>query len=91
MFSSDLFNWKDGIGDVIRVRVTPRASSNRIKLEHQQDGSLLFRVYVTVPAQDGKANEAVIKLLAKELGIAKSALTITHGLTDRNKIIKIIK
>ncbi len=91
MFFSDLFNWKDGIGNVIKVRVTPKASSNRIKIEHQQDGSLLVRVYVTAPPQDGEANEAVIKLLAKELGVAKSAITITHGLTDRNKVIKITR
>lgn len=82
-------SWKDNIGDKIYVRVTPKASRNYIKADLQEDGSLLLRVYVTVVPEDGKANAAVIKLLAKELGIAKSALTVTHGLTSRNKTIHI--
>ncbi len=86
---TDLFNWQKDIGDRLQVRVTPKASSNRIKVEYQEDGSQLIRVYVTTVPEDGKANKAVIKLLAKELGIAKSAFTITVGLTNRNKIIRI--
>lgn len=77
------------MGDTLSVRVTPKASANRIKPEQRADGSLLLRVYVTVVPEDGKANKAVIALLAKELGIAKSRLTITHGLADKNKIIRI--
>lgn len=91
MPGDDLFNWKNTIGDTLRVRVTPKASSNRIKAERQVDGTLLIRVYVTTAPEDGKANAAVIALLAKELGVAKSSFTITHGLTDRNKIIHISK
>lgn len=85
----DLFSWQDGIGDTLRVKVTPKASSNRVKAEHQADGSLLLRVYVTVAPEDGKANKEVIKLLAKELGVAKSSLVITRGLTSRDKVIEI--
>lgn len=81
--------WVSAIGDVLHVRVTPKASANRIKPETLADGSLLLRVYVTVVPEDGKANKAVIELLAKELGIAKSRLSITHGLTDKNKTIRI--
>lgn len=81
--------WQSLIKDTLSVRVTPRASANRIKAEEQPDGALLLRVYVTTVPENGKANEAVIALLAKELGLAKSALTITHGVTDRNKIIRI--
>lgn len=86
----DLFNWQNGIEGRLNVRVTPRASSNRIKVDYQEDGTQLIRVYVTAPPEDGKANKAVIKLLAQELGVPKSALIITHGLTDRNKIIQVI-
>ncbi len=85
----DLFNWRQGLGDRFQVRVTPKAAANRIKVEHQDDGSVLVRAYVTAAAEDGKANAAVIKLLAKELSLALSSLTITHGLTDRNKTITI--
>lgn len=82
-------NWKAQIGERVNLRVTPKASSNRIKADTDENGDLLLRVYVTVPPEDGKANAAVIKLLAKELGIAKSSLEIVSGLTSKNKVISI--
>lgn len=85
----DLFNWRHGVGSTLSIKVTPKASANRIKVETQSDGSLLYRVYVTVAAEDGKANAAVIALIAKELGIAKSKVSIVRGHTSRDKIIKI--
>lgn len=74
---------------LLRVKVTPKASAERIKKEVAADGSALYKVYVTAAPEDGKANEAVIKLLAKALGVAKSSLTITHGLTSREKTIRV--
>lgn len=74
---------------VLQARVTPKAKVERIKKEARSDGSLLYKIYVNAPPEDGKANEAVIKLLSKALGVAKSSLTITHGHTSREKTIKI--
>lgn len=82
-------DWKQEVSDVLHLRVTPKASANRIKAERQPDGSWLLKVYVTAVPEDGKANAAVIKLLAKELKCAPSSLTITRGLTDRNKTVRI--
>jgi len=84
-------NWQQQVraGESLTLKVTPKAKANRIKAESAEDGSLLLRVYVTVVPEDGKANAAVIKLLAKELGIAKSSLTITHGHTGRDKVVRI--
>lgn len=82
-------DWKSHCGTVLKLRVTPKASRSRIVPEIEADGGLLLRVYVTVVPEDGKANQAVIALLAKELGVAKSRLTITHGLTDKHKTIRI--
>jgi hypothetical protein len=48
-------------------------------------------VYVTVAAEDGKANEAVLRLLAKTLGLPKSTLVIISGKSSQNKIIRIVK
>jgi len=73
----------------LRVKVTPKAKSERIKKEIGADGSLLYKVYVTVVAEDGKANEAVISLLAKALDVQKSSVVIVHGLTSRDKVIHI--
>lgn len=71
------------------IRVTPKAAADRIKIETQEDGQFLIRVYITTVPEDGKANKAVIGLLAKELGIAKSKLKIIRGLTGKDKIIQI--
>tara|TARA_R110002124_G_scaffold52032_2_gene150090 strand:- start:10374 stop:10649 length:276 start_codon:yes stop_codon:yes gene_type:complete len=87
----DLFNSVESIKKTLSVKVTPKASQNRVKIEYNPDGSInLIRVYVTTAPEDGKANKEVIKLLSKELGIPKSRLEITHGLKIRDKVISII-
>ena len=53
----------------------------------QDDG---IRVYVTVVPEGGKANAAVIKLLAKEIGIAKSRLKLIRGDTARDKVFRVV-
>lgn len=89
--TENLVNWQTMIGDTVNLRVIPKATSNRIKPERAMDGTLHLRVYVTVVAEDGKANEAVIKLLSKALKVPKSALTIQRGALSQNKVIKIIR
>ncbi|MDO6522591.1 DUF167 domain-containing protein [Shimia thalassica] len=67
-------------GTEITVRVTPKASRNVVKVE---DGQI--RVYVTTVPEGGKANAAVQKLLAKQMGLAKSRLVLIRGQTARDK------
>jgi len=67
-------------GAEITVRVTPKASRNAVKVE---DGQI--RVYVTTVPEGGKANAAVQKLLAKQMGLAKSRLVLIRGQTARDK------
>ena len=71
-------------GAEIAVRVTPKASRDRIVVEEGQ-----IRVYVTTVPEDGKANAAVQKLLAKALGIPKSRLTLIRGQTSRDKVFRV--
>ncbi|TQS73736.1 DUF167 domain-containing protein [Rhodobacteraceae bacterium] len=71
-------------GTQIEIRVTPKASRNEIT---QTDTGL--RAYVTTVPEDGKANKAVQKLLARELGVAKSRLTLIRGQTSRQKIFQL--
>lgn len=75
--------------DTLSVRVTTKAKNECVKQESLADGSILYKVYVATPPEGGKANKAVIKLLAKTLGIAKSRLTILRGHTSRDKTIRI--
>lgn len=69
----------------IRVRVQPRASSNQVI--DFRDGTL--RVRVTAPPRDGKANAAVLGLVAEFLGVPPSNTKIIRGATSREKVIEI--
>lgn len=73
----------------LEVWVTPNASSNRIREEILDDGSIKLYVHLSVPAQDGKANKALIKVLAKELRVAKRAIKIISGIKCRCKMLEI--
>ena len=68
----------------LSIRVTPKAARNAVLV---RDG--IIRVNVTTVPEAGKANTAVIKLLAKALGIPKSHLTVVRGHTNRDKVIAI--
>lgn len=68
----------------LALRVTPGARVEGIELG---DGVLLIKVR-TKP-QDGKANEAVLELVAAALGIAPSRLRMLHGRAGRDKLVQI--
>jgi uncharacterized protein (TIGR00251 family) len=68
------------------ILVTPRAS--RAKLGPLHDGRL--KVAVTAPPVDGEANAAVIELIAKALGIAKTAVSVIGGASSRKKTIRVL-
>ncbi len=68
-------------GTVLPVRATPGAKRNAIIGVHA--GAL--KVTVTQAAEQGKANQAVIELLAKGLGLSKSRITLHAGATSRSK------
>jgi len=55
----------------------------------RDDGSAVLRMRVKAVPDKGKANAAVIALLAKALGVPKSAMTLVSGDTARLKTIQI--
>ncbi|PAY17360.1 hypothetical protein CKO51_22010 [Rhodopirellula sp. SM50] len=69
----------------VRVRVTPGAKKAGIGGTH--DGAL--KVAVHQAPENGKANQAVIKTIAKQLGISKSRVVILAGQSARVKSIEI--
>lgn len=72
------------------LRVTPKASRNAVTgLADTVDGGKALKVSVTAVPEDGKANDAVVKLLAKSWGVAKGTLSVVSGATDRNKVLHI--
>ncbi|PWC36375.1 DUF167 family protein [Azospirillum sp. TSO35-2] len=80
------------VGDGLRVtlRVTPKASRNAITgVADSAGGGRVLKVAVTTVPENGKANEAVIKLLSKAWKLPKTSLTVVAGATDRNKILHV--
>lgn len=71
-------------GTVIAVRVTPKASANRITVEEGR-----IRVAVTAAPEGGRANAAVTRLLAKAMGVAPSRLVLLRGDTARDKQFRV--
>lgn len=69
----------------IRVRLTPRAK--RDSIEGWRDGTL--RVRVVAPPVDGRANAALVGLLADALGVAKGDVTIAAGAGSREKLVAV--
>ena len=65
--------------------MTPRGGRNSVIRD--DDGAVHIRV--TAPPEDGKANAAVQKLLARALGIAPSRLTLTGGAIARDKLFQV--
>ena len=65
------------------VRLTPRASVDRV--DGVLDGVLKARV--TAPAVEGAANHALIRLLADELAVPRSAVRIVAGASARQKLV----
>ena len=73
----------DGEGR-LAVRVTPGA---RIEALEIADGKLLAKV--RAKPEDGKANAAVVALVAQALGLAASRLHLLRGATSREKVLKV--
>ncbi|MCC9624634.1 DUF167 family protein [Thalassospira sp. MA62] len=72
------------------VRLTPKASRNAIcGVAMDVDGQAQLKVSVTTVPENGKANQALIKLLAKAAKCPKSSIRIVSGQTDRNKVLRI--
>jgi len=63
------------------VRVTPKAAKDSILVENG-----VIRINVTAPPENGKANEAVRRILAAAMGVAPSNLTLQRGQTSRDKV-----
>lgn len=70
---------------VLRVKVKPNAKKQGIQTA--EDGSLV--ISLKSPPIEGKANEELIRLLAKEFGVAKAKIQIKSGLSSRQKLIEI--
>ena len=70
---------------VYKIKVKPGSSQEKIVVG--EDGALT--VYLRAKPHDGEANEALIKLLSKHFGVAKTTIRIKCGLKGREKVVEI--
>jgi uncharacterized protein YggU (UPF0235/DUF167 family) len=75
----------------MRLRVTPKAARERLTVGPGPDGATVVRVWVAAAPEDGAANAAVLRLLARALGLPRSALSIERGAASREKLIRIAR
>lgn len=68
----------------IRVKVTPNSKTGEVVGEGGE-----FLVRVKEPAKEGKANRAVVKLLADHFKVSQGSVVILSGFKSRNKLIEI--
>lgn len=69
----------------VSVRVIPNASKNEVI--KGEDG--ILKVRVTAKATEGKANKAVIEVLADYFGVRKGQVRILRGEKSRDKVVKV--
>ena len=74
-------------GAAITVKVTPKAKKTGVA-GALEDGTL--KIQVTAPAEDGKANAALVAFLAETLGLKPSQVEIVAGLSSERKLISLI-
>ncbi|MFC6200268.1 DUF167 family protein [Ponticaulis profundi] len=80
----------DDNNTILTVRVTPKSSKDALDAIAKDDADRAFlKVKVRAVPENGAANKAVCKLLAKELGLAKSHVRLHSGETSRLKQVLI--
>ena len=71
----------------IQVKVKPRSKTEDVTKER---GGEVYVVRVKEPPIEGKANRAVLKLLARHFGVPESRLRIVSGLTGKKKVVEVM-
>ncbi len=68
----------------IQIKVKPNSKTEEVSQEGDN-----FVVKVKEPPKEGKANQAVIRLLAKHFGVSQGQVRILSGFKSRSKVIEI--
>lgn len=84
MSSPAWYRW-DGSTLVLRIRAQPRARASAIVGPHGDS----LRVRIAAPPVDGKANQTLTDLLAKEFGTPRNSVEVRRGLGGRDKLVQI--
>jgi hypothetical protein len=68
------------------VKVRPSAKISRIVAQLEDE---TLKIDLAAPAEKGKANEELIRLLAKELAVSRASIKIVAGKSERKKLLKV--
>lgn len=80
----------DKHGDIILViQVIPNAARTQVDGLYGKGDQAALKIRLNAPPVDGKANEALVKWLASELGIARSQLEVVRGQASRRKQLRL--
>ena len=73
-------------GVIFKAKIVP--ASSKTAISGLLDGML--KIKLSAPPQKGKANQSMIDLLAKQLGVKKNAVSITAGQTKPVKNVQVL-
>jgi uncharacterized protein (TIGR00251 family) len=76
-------------GCTLAIRVQPGAKKSGFAGFYGEGSEIRIKVALQAPAIEGRANEALIVLLAEMFGLPRSAVTIEHGQTGRSKLVSL--
>jgi uncharacterized protein (TIGR00251 family) len=71
----------------VKIWITVKPQARREEVKKLANGE--YSVSVRAPAREGKANEAVVELLAEHFSVPKSSIRIVRGDTARKKLIEV--
>ncbi len=75
---------------LLSLRLTPKSSRDAVEsIETLSDGRSVLKARVRAVPEDGKANDALLRLLAKTLDVPLRSLSLSSGSTGRTKVIRI--
>ena len=81
---------RNGDAVLLSLRLTPKSSRDALEgIETLSDGRRVLKARVRAVPEDGKANLALLRLLADQLDCPIRALTLASGATGRTKVIRI--
>ena len=80
------FNWDDD-RLILNLQIQPRSSRDEFAGPYGEDS---YKVRITAPPVDGKANKHLCKFIAKAFGVANSNVTLLSGETGRKKRLQVV-
>lgn len=69
----------------LNIRVIPNAKQNKLVKEENR-----YKIYLTSPPVEGKANKALVDFLSEHFKVKKNKIKIVKGLKSRDKLVEIL-